>query len=204
MEIFEQEIESIMNSVKMPEIDNINDDIEFDIEKYKESLNNNNYSKIEDFKKVFENEIKNVITQKSNIINTNISKLILNTREDQKKNLESIEEETKAVKEEFEKIVEDTNEMNDAIGNLKSQLIGNFISEEDNDNNNEKDKNQIMIKFENEEINHEMNIKKAKFFDIENIKISNIGNKSFTNLFFEIDPHESSKDLLFYENTSKK
>lgn len=101
-----------MNSVKMPEIDNINDDIEFDIEKYKESLNNNNYSKIEDFKKVFENEIKNVITQKSNIINTNISKLILNTREDQKKNLESIEEETKAVKEEFEKIVEDTNEMN--------------------------------------------------------------------------------------------
>jgi len=112
LEISEQEIESIMNSVKMPEIDNINDDIEFDIEKYKESLNNNNYSKIEDFKKVFENEIKNVITQKSNIINTNISKLILNTREDQKKNLESIEEETKAVKEEFEKIVEDTNEMN--------------------------------------------------------------------------------------------
>ena len=48
-----------------------------------------------------------------------------------------------------------------------------------------------------------MSIKKAKFFDIENIKLSNIGNKSFTNLFFEIDPHESSKDLLFYENTSK-
>ena len=156
LEISEKEIESIMNSVKMPEIDNINDDIELDIEKYKESLNNNNYSKIEDFKKVFENEIKSVITLKSSIINTNISKLILNTQEDQKKNIKSIEEETKAVKEEFEKIVEDTNEMNDAIGNLKSQLIGNFggacniISEENNDNNNEKDKNQIMTKFENE------------------------------------------------------
>ena len=54
-EILEQEIEEIMNSVKMPEINNINDDIEFDIEKYKESLNNYNNTKIEDFKKVFEN-----------------------------------------------------------------------------------------------------------------------------------------------------
>ena len=182
-EILEQEIEEIMNSVKMPEIDNINDDIEFDIEKYKESLNNYNNTKIEDFKKVFENEFNSLITQKSTIIKNEIIKLNLNTEEDQKKNRELIEEETKAAKEEFKKIVEDTNEMNNA--------------------NNENNKNQMMIKFKNEEINHEISIKKAKFFEIENIKISNIGNKSFTNLFFEIDPHESSKDLLFYENTSK-
>jgi hypothetical protein len=118
--------------------------------------------------------------------------------------------------------MKNTNEMNEAIGNLNYRITGekNEFSELNVGNHNDfevgandmilqegedepKNEDQIMIKFEEEEIKQDISIKKAKFFEIENIKISNIGNKSFTNLFFEIDPHKSSKDLLFYENTSK-
>ena len=58
-----------------------------------------------------------------------------------------------------------------------------------------------MIKFEEKEIKQDLSIKKSKFFDIENIKISNIGNKEFKNLYFEIDTEKSSKDFIFIENT---
>lgn len=84
MEISDQEIETLMNSVKMPEIDDINDNIEFDIEKYKESLNNINNIKIEDFKKIFDTDINSIITQKSSIIK-DFSKLVLDNQEKQKK-----------------------------------------------------------------------------------------------------------------------
>ena len=50
-ETSEQEIEIIMNSVKIPEIDNINDDFEFDIEQNKENLNNANKLNLKILKK---------------------------------------------------------------------------------------------------------------------------------------------------------
>ena len=64
-------------------------------------------------------------------------------------------------------------------------------------------KNNNMIKFEKNEIKHNLDIKNAKFFEIENIKITNIGNKEFKSLFFVIDSGISSKNLLFYENSKK-
>ena len=218
LELSDQEIETLMNSVKMPEIDNINDDPEFDIEKYKEDLNNKNNAKIEDFKKIFETNIKSIIEQKSTIIKNKISQLVSNT--DQENNLKTIEEETNTVKQDFSEIVKNTSEMNMAIGDLKYRLTGkksefneiNFdgpkgldvgaedmILQEDEEAKNENEN--LMIKFEEKEIKQDISIKKSKFFEIENIKISNIGNKEFKNLFFEIDPKESSKDFLFYENT---
>ena len=221
LEMSEQEIETIMNSVKMPEIDDINDDIEFDIEKYKEDLNNVNNTKIGDFKKIFEKDIKNIITEKSNIIKTKISQSALNTQKDQEKNLASIEEETASVKKEFEEIIKNTSEMNNAIGDLNYKITGKKIEfsevnlenqngfeggandlildevEEEFENN---DKN--IIKFEEEEIRHEISIKKAKFFYIENIIITNLnGNKGLDPLYFSIDTSRSPKDLLFVENS---
>ena len=64
-------------------------------------------------------------------------------------------------------------------------------------------KNNNMIKFEKNEIKYYLDIKNAKFFEIENIKITNIGNKEFKSLFFVIDSGISSKNLLFIENTIK-
>jgi len=219
LEISNQEIESIMNSIKMPEIDDINDDIDFDIEKYKVDLNNMNNTKIGNFKKSFEDDINNIIEEKSTIIKQNISQLVLNNQKEQDKNLASINEEISSVKKDFDEIIHNTSEMNNAIGDLKFRLTGerNEFSEIKVENQNDfeggandmilqegddelKNEDQ-MIKFEEEEIKQDIIIKKAKFFEIENIKIFNIGNKEFKNLFFEIDTNNSSKDLLFYENT---
>ena len=204
----EQEIEQIMNSFYMPEIDNINDEIEFDIEKYKEEFIRNSTSKIEDFKKDFEADAKNMISQKFNIIKNNINKLVLSSQEEQEKNLELKEEED--------------NKMNNEKGKLKNQLLGKknefseIIKKQDNyaggvndmiskDNDDDfKNEDQLMIKFEKEEIKHAVNIKEAKLFKIDNIKLSNFGMREFNNLFFVIDIDKSSKNLLFYENFTNK
>ena len=195
LEISNQEIESIMNSIKMPEIDDINDDIDFDIEKYKVDLNNMNNTKIGNFKKSFEDDINNIIEEKSTIIKQNISQLVLNNQKEQDKNLASINEEISSVKKDFDEIIHNTSEMNNAIGDLKFRLTGerNEFSEIKVENQNDfeggandmilqegddelKNEDQ-MIKFEEEEIKQDIIIKKAKFFEIENIKIFNIGNK---------------------------
>jgi len=58
-----------------------------------------------------------------------------------------------------------------------------------------------LIQFEKDEIKQDLNIKKAKFFEIENIKITNIGNgKEFKNLYMVIDTNTSSQHLLFFNN----
>ena len=203
----EHEIEQIMNRFYMPEIDNINDEIEFDIEKYKEELIRNSTSKIEDFKKDFEADAKNMISQKFNIIKNNINKLVLISQKEQEKNLE---------------LKEEDNEMNNGKGKLKNQLLGKknefseIIKKQDNyaggvndmiskDNDDDfKNEDQLMIKFEKEEIKHAVNIKEAKLFKIDNIKLSNFGMREFNNLFFVIDIDKSSKNLLFYENFTNK
>ena len=219
LEISEQEIETIMNSAKMPEIDDINDNIEFNIEKYKEELNNMNNTGIGNFKKNFETNINSIIKEKSNIIKNNISQLVLRTQKEQEQKLASIDEETTLVKKDFDEIIKNTSDMNNALGDLKFRLTGeknefselqlenqndfegganDMILQEGDDELKNEDK---MIKFEEEEIKQDISIKKATFFEIENIKIFNIGNKEFKNLFFEIDTNNSSKDLVFYENT---
>jgi len=58
------------------------------------------------------------------------------------------------------------------------------------------------IQFEKDEIKQDLNIKKANFFEIENIKITNIGNgKEFKNLYMVIDTNTSSQHLLFFNNS---
>ena len=220
LEMSEQEIENIMNSVKIPEIDEINDEVEFNIEKYKEDLNNMNNTKIGNFKKSFEDDINNIIKQKSTIIKQNISQLVLNNQKEQNKNLESIDEEISSVKKDFDEIIKNTSEMNNAIGDLNFRITGernefsdikveiqndlaganDMILDEVEEDFENKDKN--IIKFENEEIRHEISIKNAKFFYIENIIITNInGNKGLDPLYFSIDTSRSPKDLLFFENS---
>ena len=55
------------------------------------------------------------------------------------------------------------------------------------------------LKFKENEIKVDLNIKKAKFFFIENIIIINISkNKSFDTLYMAIDVKSPSKNLLFF------
>ena len=55
----------------------------------------------------------------------------------------------------------------------------------------------IFIKFEKDEIKYEINNKKSIYFEIKNIKITNIGSKEYNQLYFVIDKYTSSKDLFF-------
>ena len=184
MQEFEEKIDK---NFKMPEIDDINDDIEFDINKYKNELNENFIKKFEYSKQNFESDIKNIVTQKSNILKDNINNFLLETQNNFKKNLESIKEAESTIKKEFDKIIKDSKEKDNKIKDLKKKL--------------NPPKTLMMIKIEKEEIKLLLSIKKANYFNIDNIEISNIGNRTFSNLFFEIDTDRSSKDLLFYENT---
>ena len=83
------------------------------------------------------------------------------------------------------------------INNNKKSNI-NDMALRNNDNNKE----QIMIKFEKDNIKHDLNIEKTDKFEIGNIIISNIGNKKFENLFFVIDTNNSSKNLSFYQGNN--
>ena len=182
------EIKNIMDSIKIPKIDNINDDIGFSIDKYKNELNGNYEKKLKDFKNVFDSDVKNIVSQKSKILRTNINKLFLDTQEAQKKNLELIKELANTTNNKFDEIMKENKEKDNTIIELKKKL-NLFESKK-------------MIKFDKEEIKVLLSIKKANYFNIDDIEITNIGNKIFKSLFFEIDTNKSSKDLLFYENTS--
>jgi len=182
------EIKNIMDSIKIPKIDNINDDIGFSIDKYKNESNGNYEKKLKDFKKVFDSDVKNIVSQKSKILRTNINKLFLDTQEAHKKNLELIKELASTTSNKFDEIMKENKEKDNTIIELKKKL-NLFESKK-------------MIKFDKEEIKVLLSIKKANYFNIDDIEITNIGNKIFKSLFFEIDTNKSSKDLLFYENTS--
>ena len=223
LEITDQEIETIINSVKMPDIDNINDKIEFDIEKYKKYLNNMNKTKIADFKKIFEFDIKSMITKKSNIIKQNISQFLLSTKKEQEEQIKSIEETSNIMKEDFNDVIKTHNDNINIIGDLiskqelkKSEIFENkvenqnnfvggdniIVEEEEEVDDVKEDKALNIIKFDEEEIKHEIRIKGAKFFFIDNIAITNVnGNKAYDPLYFSIDTNRSSKNISFLENS---
>ena len=102
-------------------------------------------------------------------------------------------------------LVKEINQMKEDIKkiNNNNNPNNNDLALRINDNNNNQNKEQIMIKFEKDKIKHDISIKKARnLFKIENIKITNIGNKKFENLFFVIDTKNSSKNLSFYQGNN--
>ena len=132
-----------------------------------------------------------------------------------------------SLKDEFEKDFKEknktANEMNSLMNNSKSKLncendksseIKAKNSDEIKQQNKSIDKGKKMIassdnnkiienliQFEKEEIKQDLNIKKANFFEIENIKITNIENgREFKNLYMAIDTNTSSQHLLFFNN----
>jgi len=71
--------------------------------------------------------------------------------------------------------------------------IGNLIDE-----NNDEDENAISIKFEKKKMETILDIKSAKFFNIDNVKIVNIGVHSYKNLCFVKDRENSSEEINFW------
>jgi len=71
--------------------------------------------------------------------------------------------------------------------------IGNLIDE-----NNDEDENAISIKFEKKKMETILDTKNAKFFNIDNVKIVNIGVHSYKNLCFVKDRENSSEEINFW------
>jgi hypothetical protein len=72
------------------------------------------------------------------------------------------------------------------------------IEEDDNDNNDNKIPK---IEFEQDNIEKKIEMKDAKFININNIKIKNVGNISAHKLFFIKNKEKSSNDFFFFGNS---
>ena len=72
------------------------------------------------------------------------------------------------------------------------------IEEDDNDNNDNKIPK---IEFEQDNIEKKIEMKDAKFININNIKIKNVGNISAHKLFFIKNKEKSSNDFCFFGNS---
>ena len=59
----------------------------------------------------------------------------------------------------------------------------------------------LNIKLDKERIDKIIDIKDTKFFNIDDIKIKNIGNFSYRNLCFIIDENNSSNEIRFFGNS---
>ena len=128
--------------------------------------------------------------------NANLKKELEKIRNDDEKNKKEIEKLKNLIKNQKELYDNKLENINKEMNQMKEDI-------EEYQNNNGNYENNNMIKFEKNEIKHNLDIKNANFFEIENIKITNIGNKEFKSLFFVIESGISSKNLLFNENSKK-
>ena len=85
--------------------------------------------------------------------------------------------------------------------NLKREHNVNPLDEFINENEEENDDDGIKIKFEKNKIERIIDIKESNFFNINNIKFTNIGNKSLKHLKFIKDIQNSSDEIYFFGNS---
>ena len=231
IDIKDNEIEDIINSqIKEIKIDdNLNDVVEFNKDKYKENLEKQTASYINNFKTQFDEKTKKIYEEKTEILKSSIIKLMDTHSKSQINIIKKLSNDTSALNDGFSTIVNDTNEMNLHMGKLKENMENkpniiikkdikvkdrendrfNTISmlEEDdegnnnnNNNNNNNKSKELKVKFLKEVIENEELMTKCKNIIIDNIKIQNIGNKTLKNLYFIRDENESSKDFIIAQN----
>ena len=182
LDITDKDLENIIDSQikEIPEIqkDIINDDIDFDSAKYKEGINNRYNDIIKDFNSTFDKKIENIYNNKRTILEENINQKFLEFGNVNLKDISEIIKEHKEVKEKSNNMNDDINEMEKAIKELHKNLIG--------------EEEKITLRFKQEIINEEIELKKAKFISIP-IKIENFGKEVYSKLFFVKDDTKSSK-----------
>ena len=91
----------------------------------------------------------------------------------------------------------DNNKNNAQMSGIKNNNIANPLVNLINENNDE-DENAISIKFEKKKMETILDTKNAKFFNIDNVKIVNIGVHSYKNLCFVKDRENSSEEINFW------
>ena len=180
----------------MPELDvleiNIDEIIKevFDNDTYKKELEMNSKKLSDNFKSNLELSFNNIIEEKQKVIVNDIdSKLEIfindfSQKQNENKNLVS------EIKNAVDEIKTEVEQMNSGIKDYKDDL--------------EKRKSSIIfnrIQFEQKNIEKIIEMKDAKFININNIGIKNVGNISIHKLFFVKDQEKSSNDFCFFGNS---
>jgi len=180
-------VEEITNNLKcqMKEPEKIIDenDNNFDINKYKEEQKSKNKILFDDYSQIFNSELTEIFNKKRKLM-TNL--IIEEKNEFSKfclKNINTLNDEMNETKDEFSKLVNDFSQLYN-----KADEIVDILSEE------------INIRFLDDNLELEKTVKEAKYINIKNITIENIGFKTYESLFFIKDEHKSSKEIVFNQN----
>ena len=226
----DEDLEKIFDSqinIKEINVDNIINDV-FNIQTNEKKIEEDNtkYSNI--FKTNLEESLKDIIDKQKKIIEKDIdlkisefSNLLLS--EDKaafqticvlKNDINKIKEETDGMFDGLnelyknQKYDKDNNNNKDNNKDNKDNIEMSNIKEMDKKKLNQRnqfeynndEENELNINFNNKRINEELDIKKSKFFTIDNIIIKNTGNNSYRNLCYVIDEVNSDKDIKFFGN----
>ena len=195
-----KDFEKLLDKNLLNEINNIdNDNIMKDLFGTKEDFKKRvqkeeiNYSNI--LNKYLVKDVKEMLEEKGKALQEEISKAISNysslslqLHQDTNKSMMNIKDDLTNLKDEAEEIYSGLNEFNESIQN--EEIIINI----------NKENKKINIKFDKRKIETILDIKQAKFFNIDNIRITNIGEQSYENLCFYKDKANSSKDFGFFND----
>ena len=178
-------VEEITNNIKrqMKEPEEISDEIniDFDFNKYREDQNSKNKKIFDEFSQMFNSELKEIFSNKGILLTNLITK-----------------EKNKFSKSGLNKINtlnKDMNKSKDDLSNLVndfSQLYNNSLDEI-----SEIILEEINIRFLDEDLELIKTPKEAKYINVKNVTIENIGYKTYKTLWFIKDENKSSKEIIF-------
>ena len=193
------------------DIDNIMKDI-LNNEGYKKKMKNEEIKYTDIFKNNLEKSFNTVLEQKGNDIKEKIKNEISNYSNI---SLESHKEVFKTIIEMNNTLKKDkdlSKEMSQLNLDNSNKIIQKKEDDKIKDNNIIEIKEKIQkkhddifpinIKFEKKRIEKILDIKDAKFINIDNIRITNVGHEVYKSLNFVRDKNNSSNDIYFFSNSA--
>ena len=185
-------VEEITNNIKshMKEPEEISDkndnNNDFDFNKYREVQKSKNKKLFDKFGEVFNSELKDTFNKKGKLLTNLIikeknefSKLCLN-------NINNLNKVINKPKDGFFNLVNDFSQLNNSLVEITDQLF-----------------EEINIRFLDDNLELEKTFREAKYINVKNVTIENIGFKTYKTLYFIKDEHKSSKEIVFNSNYLK-
>ena len=193
------------------DIDNMMKDI-LNNEGYKKKMKNEETKYADIFKSNLEKSFNTVLEQKGNDIKEKIKSEISNysnlSLESHKEVFKTIIEMNNTLKKDKDFIKEmsqlNLDNSNKIIQKKEDDKIkdNNIIEIKEKIQKKHDDIFPINIKFEKKRIEKILDIKDAKFINIDNIKITNVGHEVYKSLNFVRDKNNSSNDIYFFSNSA--
>ena len=171
----------------------------FNNDAYKKELEINNKQLSDNFKSNLELSINSIIEERQKVLVNDIDSKLKLFVDDFSKNQKENKDLVVEMKDEINDIKDHINQMSSAILDFKN----NFDNFKKNFKPEPKPIPIKMIKFEQKKIERIIEMKAAKFININNINIINAGNVSFKNLCFIKEQENSSNDLRFFSNSKE-